>query len=184
VESGITDASAALPALQHLKSRAPGDVQIFWPQTSPLARMAHNLGSQPVVTGQWLFNIPRLELFLVKLAPAFERRIAQGGFSGLTHALTINLFRQAYRLLFDAGKLTDVQALGFVDTSMGADGGDLCIPPDAFVRLLLAYRSLDELQDAWPDTVVKPQSRTIIDALFPRMDSYLYATYAYFGGRE
>ncbi len=63
---------------------------------------------------------------------------------------------------------------------MGADGGDLCIPPDAFVRLLLAYRSLDELLDAWPDIIVKPQSRNLIDALFPKKPSYLYATYAYF----
>jgi len=180
VESGSLDASAALPALQHLKTRTTGDVQIFWPQKSPLARMAHNLGSQPVVTGQWLFNIPRLENFLTKLAPVFEQRIAAAGFFGLTHALTINLFRQAYRLLFDAGILTAVQALGFVDTSMGADGGDLCIPPDAFMRLLLAYRSLDELLDAWPDTIIKPQSRNLIDALFPKKDSYLYATYAYF----
>ncbi len=55
-------------------------------KASPLARMAHNLGSQPVVTGQWLFNIPRLEHFLMKLAPVFEQRLAQAGFSGLTHA--------------------------------------------------------------------------------------------------
>ena len=180
VESGLLDASAALPALQHLKSRTAGDIQIFWPNASPLAQMAQNLGSQPVVTGQWLFNLPRLELFLMKLAPVFEGRIAQGGFSGLTHALTINLFRCAYQLLFDAGKLTAVQELGFVDSSMGADGGDLCIPPDAFVRLLLAFRSLDELLDAWPDIVVKPHSKPLIDALFPKKPSYLYATYAYF----
>jgi hypothetical protein len=181
VESGLQDASAALPALQHLKTRTSGDVQIFWPNASPLARMASNLGSQPVVTGQWLFNMPRLENFLVRLAPVFEQRMAQSGYSGLTATLTINLFRQAYRLVFRAGKLTAVQALGFVDSSMGADGGDLCIPPDAFVRLLLAYRSLDELLDAWPDILVKPRSKPLIDVLFPKKDSYLYATYAYFG---
>jgi N-acetylglutamate synthase-like GNAT family acetyltransferase len=182
VESGLTDAQVTLPALQHLKTRTSGDVQIFWPQGSALARMARNLGSNPVVVGQWLFNIPNLAQFLVKLAPVFEQRLAGSGFADLTQELIINLFRQAYQLSFTAGKLTNVQSLGFVDSSMGADGGDLCIPPDAFVRLLLAYRSLDELLDAWPDIIVKPQARSLLEALFPKKPSYLYATYAYFGG--
>jgi len=64
---------------------------------------------------------------------------------------------------------------------MGADGGDLCIPPDAFVRLLLGYRGLDALTDAWPDIVVKPQALPLVNALFARINSYLYATYAHFG---
>ena len=182
VESGLTDARAALPALQHLKTRTVGDIQIFWPQGSALARMARNLGSSPLVVGQWLFHIPNPANFLLKLAPVFGQRLAGSGYAALTQEFTINLFRQAYRLSFDAGKLADVHPLGFVDTSMGADGGDLCIPPDAFVRLVLAYRSLDELLDAWPDIIVKPHSRSLVDALFPKKPSYLYATYAYFGG--
>jgi hypothetical protein len=112
----------------------------------------------------------------------FAGRIAHSQFSGLTQDLTINLFRQAYRLSFEAGQLVDVQPMGFVDSSMGADGGDLCVPPEAFVRLALAHRSLDELQDAWPDLVVKPQARHLIDTLFPKKPSYLHATYAYLGG--
>ena len=40
---------------------------------------------------------------------------------------------------------------------MLGDEGDpsfLCIPPEAFVRLALGYRGLEELRDAWPDIVV------------------------------
>ena len=37
--------------------------------------------------------------------------------------------------------------------------------------------------DAWPDIIVKPQLLNLIEALFPKAKSYLYATYAYFGDR-
>ena len=77
----------------------------------------------------------------------------------------------------EQGKLASVDAPGFVDASMGADGGDLCIPTDAFVRLVVGYRTLDELRDAWPDTVIKPRSRHILDVLFPRMTSCVWMPY-------
>ncbi|RPJ49672.1 MAG: hypothetical protein EHM21_06550 [Chloroflexi bacterium] len=99
----------------------------------------------------------------------------------MTTNLVINLFRQAYRLCFKSGKLHGVETLGFVDSSMGSDGGDLLIPPDALVRLIFGYRGLDQLRDAWPDIVIKPAARRLVDVLFPHMDSYLYSTYAYFG---
>jgi hypothetical protein len=62
---------------------------------------------------------------------------------------------------------------------MGADGGDLCIPPDAFVRLVLGYRDLAELQDAWPDIVVKPERRHLLQTLFPKLASYFWMPYLY-----
>jgi hypothetical protein len=60
---------------------------------------------------------------------------------------------------------------------MGADGGDLCIPPEAFVRLVIGYRALDELRDAWPDIVWRDSSRHWLDVLFPKMDSWLRMPY-------
>ena len=78
-------------------------------------------------------------------------------------------------------KLRNVASAGFVDASMGADGGDLCIPPDAFVCLVFGYRSLDELADAWPDIVVKPQSRYLLQALFPKRQAYFWMPYLYCG---
>ena len=60
---------------------------------------------------------------------------------------------------------------------MGAKGGDLNIPPDAFVRLVLGYRDLDELHDAWPDTVPRAESRHLLDVLFPKMGSWVHMPY-------
>jgi hypothetical protein len=97
--------------------------------------------------------------YLRKIGPVLERRVAASDCAGLTADLCINLYRQAYVLHFQAGKLIQVERVGFVDASMGAEGGDLNIPPDAFVRLVLGYRDLDELHDAWPDIRVVDESR-------------------------
>jgi len=74
-----------------------------------------------------------------------------------------------------------VKPLGYVDTSMGGEGGTLNIPPDAWTRLLFEGRDLDELYESWPDIVVKPQDKGLVSALFPRMEAYLYTPYHYYG---
>ena len=180
IESGITHQDAGWEVLRALKSQTAGEIQVCWPRNATLARLAQDLGSVVQVPSQWLFHIHDMAAFLTKIGPAFERRLADSDCATLTRDLVINLFRQAYRLRFQSGKLVEALALGFVDSSMGADGGDLCIPPDAFMRLLLGYRGLDQLLDAWPDIVVKPESRSLLAVLFPHIESYLYATYAYF----
>jgi hypothetical protein len=181
VESGLVNQQAGLAVFQALKAQTGGEILISWPHNGTLARLARLFGSVTLPGGQWLFHIPDLAGFLTRLGPVFERRLADSDCAGVTTNLIINLFRQAYRLCFASGKLASVESLGFVDSSMGADGGDLLIPPEAIVRLVFGYRGLDQLLDAWPDIVVKPTARRLVDVLFPHMDSYLYSTYAYFG---
>ena len=140
-----------------------------------------SLGSQQLPGSQWLLRIPDLAHFLTKIAPVLESRLAASPWRGLTAELIVNTYREAHRLRFADGRLVGIDALGFVDASMGADGGHLCLPPDALLRLLFGYRGLDELFDAWPDLVVKPETRHLFETLWPRLDSYLYTPYHYIG---
>ncbi len=181
LESGMLDYAASIAVLQQFKRETSGEIQLGWPQTNPLVQIGRSLGSVPIPGDQWLLRIRDVANFLTKIGPVLERRLAASACAGLTINLCINLFRQAFVLHFVAGKLCDVIAAGFVDASMGADGGDLCIPPDAFVRLVCGYRSLDELADAWPDIVVKPASRYLIEALFPKRPAYFSMPYLYCG---
>jgi hypothetical protein len=181
LENSLPDAMTALALLHMLRSQVSEQVQIFWPGNLPLAALAHQLGSQTVRGGQWLLRIPDMIRFLNKLHPIFEQRLVNSAWLNLSAEITLNLFREAVRLTFEQGKLKRVDALGFVDSSMGADGGHLCIPPEAFLRLLFGYRSLDELFDAWPDITVKPESRSLIDTLFPKLQPFLYTPYHYLG---
>ena len=184
LENSLPDAPTALALLHLIQSQFVEQIKISWPQNLPLTALAHSLGGQTVTNGQWLLRIPNMIRFLSKMRPIFEQRLSKSFWRNLSTALTLNLYREAIRLQFEQGKLTSVTSLGFVDSSMGADGGHLCIPPEAFLRLLTGYRSLDELFDAWPDIVVKPESRSVLDTLFPKLQPYLYTPYHYLGPLE
>lgn len=177
IESGIVSYDVSMAVLRQLKTETAGEIRLSWPHTGSLVQVGRSLGSVPVPAYQWLVRITDVKQFLFRIAPALERRLAASDCADLTFELRINLFRQAFVLHFEVGKLLNVESVGFVDASMGADGGDLCIPPDAFVRLVLGYRELDELRDAWPDIVVQPESRHVLQVLFPKLKSYLCVPY-------
>jgi predicted N-acetyltransferase YhbS len=181
LEHAMLEPGVALSVLQLLAGETPGEIRLGWPALSALVQLGRTFGSVPVPNDQWLLRIAVIGAFLRKLTPLLEDRLAAVGWASVTANLVINLFRQAFALKFIAGKLVDVAALGFVDASMGADGGDLCIPPDAFVRLLFGYRTLAELQDAWPDIIIKVGSRPLLEALFPRCSSFFAMPYLYRG---
>ena len=185
---GLAVAECSLPAtatawavLRRLKQEASGDLQLGGPAHNTLRSIGRTLGSQPGDYDQWLLRMVDPATLLARLGPLFERRLAASPSAGLTMRQLLNLFRQAYRLTFERGRLVGVENAGFIDASMGADGGDLCIPPDAFVRLLIGFRSLAELHDAWPDLTVKPASRLVIETLFPKQASYFCLPYLYRG---
>jgi hypothetical protein len=187
LESAIPRAELGLDLLRRLKSEEVQEILIAWPQNGTLPALAHSLGSRTLPGGQWLLRIPDMNpqyfggmaRFLQKIGPVLEERLAASTWQDLSMDFVLNLYRQAFKLRFNAGKLAGVESLGFVDASMGADGGHCCIPQEAFLRLVFGYRSLDEIRDAWPDVVIKPQVRSLVDVLFPPMISYLHTPYHY-----
>jgi len=174
LESGIPRGEVGMALLRLLKVEKGKEILVAWPKTGILAQLVHSLGSQTMPGGQWLLRLPDVARFLVKIGPVLESRLAASEWRGLTIDFIINLFRQAFQLRFLDGKLVSVEPLGFVDTSMGTDGGHLCIPPEAFLRLVFGYRGLAELRDAWPDIMIKPEVRHLVEVLFPGMLSYLH----------
>ena len=177
LENSLRDSITSLILLQVLKTQVSEQIQISWPGNTALAQLAMQLGSQTVPGGQWLLRVPDMTRFLRRMAPVFEQRLSNSARAKLSAEIKINLFHEAFSLGFEKGKLAAVDLIGFVDSSMGADGGDLCIPPDAFLRLLFGYRALHELFDAWPDIIVKREARALIDILFPRLQPFLYTPY-------
>ncbi len=177
----LPDSHCAQAVLRWLADQDKESLQLGWPKDSPLVLAAQEYGSEKTPGYQWLFRIPNIPAFLQKLGPVFEKRLASSGFDRLTRSFQINLFRCAYQMDFSEGSLKKVRNLGFVDSSIGCDGGDLCIPQDAFVRLLLGYRELAALYDAWPDIVPKPESLDLINVLFPPVQAHLSMPYGYWG---
>jgi hypothetical protein len=173
------DVSEAL--LRCFAGEAGEDMRIYAHPHDVLLQAAASLGGVPLAGEQWLLKVEDPVALMTKLVPVFEKRISESSMPALSAEVIINQFRQAYGIRIVGGKITDIRSIGFVDSSMGADGGDLCIPADAFLRLLFGYRTLDQLWDAWPDTVVKEGSREIIGILFPKMSAHLLAPYHYQG---
>jgi hypothetical protein len=180
LESGVVDPGIAMAVLRLLK-KDHDQVDINWPRTGTLARLAESLGSVRIMNTQWLFRLPDPCRFLMSLKPVFDRRLAASDFRALDRDLVINLFRTAYRIEIRAGRIAAVKPAGFVDASMGGEGGDLNIHPDAFTRMLFGHCTVDEVYDSWPDLVLKPQARDLVNVLFPKMNAYLYTPYHYYG---
>jgi len=181
LESAVASQDVGMFILRELASGCQGNIRLSWPETSTLVQIARSLGSAALPGGQWLLRIVDISGLLLKIKPVLERRIAASAFAGFTADVCLNLYREAFMLRFKEGKLLKVESLGFVDYSNDADGGDIGIPADAFVRLVFGYRKLDQMLDAWPDIRVKPEARYLVDVLFPKMTSYFCMPWRYYG---
>ena len=176
-EHAALDYGVGLAILQVLKQTGGGEIQIAGPASDRLVALARTLGGVGLpVADQWLWRVPDLVALLNRIAPLLTQRLVQAGCGDFSGALRLNLYRQAYALQINRGQI-GVKALGFVDASMGADGGDLCIPPEAFIRLLLGYRSLEQLRDSWPDIMFKAETRYLIETLFPGLAAHILMPY-------
>ena len=166
-----------LAVLQQLKEEGGSELQFAAPPSDRLVGLVRTLGgvAQPVAD-QWLWRIPDVGALLGSVLPLFERRLQTNGCVGYTGTLCINLYRRAFLLHFNRGQASVTNA-GFVDASLGAAGGHLNIPPEAFTRLLLGYRTLEELRDGWPDIGFKPAARYLLEILFPPLDAHILMPY-------
>ncbi|MHB0877258.1 MAG: GNAT family N-acetyltransferase [Anaerolineae bacterium] len=185
-ECGIAGHDAAMAAL-HLLGAGDGpsgprrDVIVSCPPRSTLSVIAASIGAASPRWYQWLLRIASLERFLRSVAPVLERRLADSHFAGLSGTYRFNNFHEAVDIGFAAGRVADVTGLGFVPHSNDDSGGDFVLPPDAFVRLVVGYRTLEQLRDPWPDIVVRPELEPLLETLFPGMTSFLYLPYSYRG---
>ncbi|UCF97514.1 MAG: GNAT family N-acetyltransferase [Spirochaetaceae bacterium] len=180
LENSFTDFTAGMAVLRLFK-KSYEEMRINWPKSTVLAQLAESLGGTLEKDTQWLFRILNLPALMEKLSPVFNKRLQSSKHRRMCGDFVLNLFHNGYKLRIREGKLDGVEEVGFVDTLMGAEGGDLNIQQDAFIRLLLGQNDIDELYEYWPDLFFKPESRALISVLFPRMDAYLYTPYHYYG---
>lgn len=147
----------------------------------PFARLIFMLGREhpcyPVVSPEWLSNfrrpyswyvrVPDLPDFLRTIAPVLEERLARSVMVGYSGELWLNFYRDGLHLVFEKGRLADVQPWASPsNTEMSTE-----FPPLTFLQLLFGYRSLTELMAAFPDCGGRLEARLLLDALFPKQAS-------------
>jgi hypothetical protein len=165
----------SLVMLHHLKALArehdKPSIRFNLPLSNDLLRTAQGCGADNTGTYAWQMLVVDAARLLRKITPVLERRIAASSFNSLTQRLIINLYREAFELRFEAGKLLAVKALGF------SDQWGIRLPPPLFAPLVLGYRSPADLSACYHDVQVLKEAKPLVDVLFPGMDSFIYTIY-------
>jgi hypothetical protein len=167
--------AAAQAILLKLKSQAhergKPDIRLNLSASSTLVNAARGWNAFDQGTYSWQIHLVDVARLMSKLTPIFERRIVSSAFAGLSKHIVINLYREAFDLHFDSGRLLAVNAIGFCNE------GELRIPPLLLAPLLLGYRSREELAHMYPDVACWGKSQYLVDILFPKLESFIFMNY-------
>jgi hypothetical protein len=121
----------------------------------------------------WYLRVPDLAGFLRLVTPVLEKRLAESLCTGFSGTFNLSFYQKGIRLAFEKGCLASVEnyrpAAKVWDTA--------AFPGLTFLQLLFGYRSLDELEYAFPDCWVNDsvaEFRPVINALFPKQNSTVW----------
>jgi predicted acetyltransferase len=143
-------------------------VSYLEPFTRQLMATGHAEQSLPYA---WQIHVLNYADTLSKMKNLFEERLSKNNLSDLTQKLNLNLYRYTIQITFENGMVTSVQRF---DTS---EDRVIRFNPVVFVQLLLGYRSREELETVYPDFLVKPGYKSLVDVLFPKMPSFIHTNY-------
>lgn len=120
----------------------------------------------------WYLRVPDLPDFVSLIAPALEKRLAISPYAGHSGELKITFYQRGLLLVFEAGRL--VKASDWRPAPRW-ESGDAAFPGLTFLQLLFGYRSLEELEFAFPDCWWDgDEAGGLLRALFPRQVSNLW----------
>lgn len=119
----------------------------------------------------WQIRAMDYAKLLWKLKPLLEKRLAESMFRHLTEKLNFNFYSYVVQITVENGVIADVKR---VETD---EDRSIRFNPLVFIQLLLGYRNREELQAIYPDCLVRTTRRHLIDALFPKLPSYIHTEY-------
>lgn len=118
----------------------------------------------------WYIRVPDLAAFITKIAPVLEKRLDDSWCSGYTGSLEISFYRSKLTLAFDHSRLQKAEEVPF----RGSDDFKVCFPAMTFYHLLFGHRTLEEIENMYPDCLTDDRSRALLNALFPRCPSDIW----------
>jgi hypothetical protein len=131
----------------------------------------------------WYLRVADLAGFLRHIAPVLERRLAASPLAGHGGTIDVSFYRDGLRLTFADGRLTAAQPwrppLGLTGIERGepttVERPAAMFPGRTFLQLVFGYRSLDDLEFAFPDCLVRTDAaRQLLLTLFPRCSSHVW----------
>ena len=115
----------------------------------------------------WYIRVADVPGFINQIAPALEANLQQSAFAGHTGEIKINEYRDGMRVILDQGR---VRTEGWQPIEHEADAG---FPPRVFLQLLFGRHSMAELREVYPDAWAKDEAWFLLDALFPKRNSFV-----------
>ena len=118
----------------------------------------------------WYLRIPDHVAFINAISPVLERRLIGSSARGYTGNLRINFYQSDDLLIeFRAGKIADVR--------MTSEKGnpDARFPFDTWLNIVFGANSEAEIQRVLPDTMSTAESAVLLEILFPKKQSAIYA---------
>ena len=172
---------------------APSVVRYLWKKGAEIAEresttrtsFSFNLGEQhpiyevlddklPTVRKPYAYyvRVPDVPAFLTQVKPALEKRLAESAAVGYSGELRVGFYKDGFRMVFENGKITSIESIKHnTDREV-----DVSFPNYTFLHVLFGHRSFDELRHAFVDCYVhNPTARVLINALFPKRDSFVQA---------
>ena len=117
----------------------------------------------------WQVKIPNLTLFFKHIKSILEQRINVSQFKGMSRDIKISDYNEIITLKFSKGKVSDVTSeVKFSEPEVS----DVKIPGPMLYKLILSYNSFEEIKFLIKDAVIKPESKLLINILFPKKRSY------------
>lgn len=118
----------------------------------------------------WYIRVPDVPAFLRHIAPALEKRLAESAQAGYTGEIKVNFYRSGLHFRFEEGRIS---VEGWKPERV--EEGDAAFPDLTFLQLLFGYRSLEELQHAFPDCSASTDAaRALLPILFPKKVSTVW----------
>ena len=96
----------------------------------------------------WYLRVPDLPAFIRTIRPVLEQRLTKSPFATQSNELRITFYRQGLRLKLECGRLEEIAPW---QPAPQAHSGAAGFPGLTFLQLVFGYRSLAELQAAFPD---------------------------------
>jgi hypothetical protein len=121
----------------------------------------------------WYLRVADVPGFIRRVAPALEARLARSTLAGYDGELRVNEYRSGFRLVVEHGKISAVEPWRPADRKEEHEEEHAGFPPLVFLQLLFGYRSLAELRAFYPDCWAQDEADVLLNALFPRANSYV-----------
>ncbi|HVN86420.1 MAG TPA: GNAT family N-acetyltransferase [Candidatus Binatia bacterium] len=158
-------------------------VGLWMGTTHPLYAALGQLAPQMAPPYAWYIRVHDLAAFLRHIAPVLERRLAESAWRDFSGELRLGFYRGGVSLVFADGRLASAVPWQQSERLLGverlqpttAERADAFLPELTVLQLLCGYRSLDELQHAFPDCLVRTDRvHALLTTLFPRRPSSVW----------